>query len=141
VRDAARREAVSLVLGYNGAVFLPYLRLAGRKILTNMDGIEWRRPKWSFPVRAWFWLNEWIAAWSSNRLVADHPVIADHLATRRPRSATAMIPYGGVPIASAPTAPLARLGLESGRYLVSIARIEPDNWILTMFEAFSRKPR
>ncbi|WP_199086390.1 DUF1972 domain-containing protein [Bosea sp. ASV33] len=141
VRDAARREAVSLVLGYNGAVFLPYLRLAGRKILTNMDGIEWRRPKWSFPVRAWFWLNEWIAAWSSNRLVADHPVIADHLATRRPRSATAMIPYGGVPIASAPTAPLARLGLESGRYLVSIARIEPDNSILTLVEAFSRKPR
>ncbi len=141
VRDAARREAVSLVLGYNGAVFLPYLRLAGRKILTNMDGIEWRRPKWSFPVRAWFWLNEWIAAWSSNRLVADHPVIADHLATRRPRSATAMIPYGGVPIASAPTAPLAKLGLESGRYLVSIARIEPDNSILTLVEAFSRKPR
>jgi len=141
VRDAARREAVSLVLGYNGAVFLPYLRLAGRKILTNMDGIEWRRPKWSFPVRAWFWLNEWIAAWSSNRLVADHPVIADHLATRRPRSATAMIPYGGVPIPSAPVAPLAKLGLESGRYLVSIARIEPDNSILTLVEAFSRKPR
>ncbi|WP_038364890.1 DUF1972 domain-containing protein [Bosea sp. UNC402CLCol] len=141
VRDAARRDAVSLVLGYNGAVFLPYLRLAGRKIFTNMDGIEWRRPKWSFPVRAWFWLNEWIAAWSSNRLVADHPIIADHLATRRPRSATAMIPYGGVPIPAASMAPLAKLGLESGRYLVSIARIEPDNSILTLVEAFSREPR
>lgn len=141
VRDAARRPAVSLVLGYNGAVFLPWLRLAGRKVLTNMDGIEWRRPKWSFPVRAWFWINEWIAAWASHRLVADHPIIADHLATRRPRSATAMIPYGGVPVSSAPTAPLSRLGLESGRYLVSIARIEPDNSILTLVEAFSRKPR
>ena len=140
-RDAARRQGGSLVLGYNGAVFLPWLRLAGRKVLTNMDGIEWRRPKWSFPVRAWFWVNEWIAAWSSHRLVADHPIIADHLATRRPRAATAMIPYGGVPIRSAPVAPLARLGLESGRYLVSIARIEPDNSILTLVEAFSRKPR
>ena len=28
-------------------------------------------------------LNEWIAAWTSQRLVADHPAIADHLATRR----------------------------------------------------------
>lgn len=141
VKDAARRPAVSLVLGYNGAIFLPWLRFAGRKILTNMDGIEWRRPKWSMPVRSWFWVNEWIAAWSSHRLVADHPVIADHLATRRPRSATAMIPYGGVPIRSAPTAPLAKLGLESGRYLVSIARIEPDNSILTLVESFSSKPR
>lgn len=141
VRDAARRQAVSLVLGYNGAVFLPYLRLAGRKILTNMDGIEWRRPKWSLPVRGWFWANEWIAAWSSNRLVADHPVIGDHLATRRPRSATAVIPYGGEPVESAPEAPLAALGLDSARYLVSIARIEPDNSILSLVESFSRKPR
>ncbi|MGN6097691.1 MAG: DUF1972 domain-containing protein [Bosea sp. (in: a-proteobacteria)] len=141
VRDAARRQAVSLVLGYNGAVFLPYLRLAGRKILTNMDGIEWRRPKWSLPVRGWFWANEWIAAWSSNRLVADHPVIGDHLATRRPRSATAVIPYGGEPVESAPEASLAALGLDSGRYLVSIARIEPDNSILSLVESFSRKPR
>lgn len=141
VRDAARRQAVSLVLGYNGAVFLPYLRLAGRKILTNMDGIEWRRPKWSLPVRGWFWANEWIAAWSSNRLVADHPVIGDHLATRRPRSATAVIPYGGEPVESAPEVPLAALGLDSGRYLVSIARIEPDNSILSLVESFSRKSR
>lgn len=141
VRHAAQRPALSLVLGYNGAIFLPYLRLAGRKIMTNMDGIEWRRPKWSWPVRSWFWINEWVAAWSSNRLVADHPVIADHLATRRPRSATVMIPYGGMPIRMAPAKPLARFGLESGCYLISIARIEPDNSILTLVEAFSSKRR
>ncbi|WP_336488726.1 DUF1972 domain-containing protein [Methylobacterium nigriterrae] len=141
VADAARRDGVCLVLGYNGAIFLPYLRLMGRKILTNMDGIEWRRPKWSFPVRAWFWVNEWIAAWSSNRLVADHPAIADHLATRRPRAAIATIPYGGDPVRSAERRSIAPLGLEPDRYMVSIARIEPDNNILTFVEAFSRKVR
>jgi glycosyltransferase involved in cell wall biosynthesis len=141
VRDAAKRGGVCLVLGYNGAVFLPYLRLLGRKIITNMDGIEWRRPKWNPAVRAWFWVNEWIAAWTSHRLVADHPAIADHLATRRPRSATAMIPYGGDPIVSAPEAHVTGLGLEPGRYLISIARIEPDNNILPIVEAFSRRPR
>lgn len=141
VRDAASRKGVCLVLGYNGAAFLPYLRLRRRRIITNMDGIEWRRPKWSLPVKSWFWLNEWIAAWTSHRLVADHPAIADHLATRRPRSATAMIPYGGIPVRSAPEAPLRALGLEPGRYLVSIARVEPDNSIVEMVEAFSRQPR
>ncbi len=141
VRDAARRPALSLVLGYNSAVFLPYLRLAGRKVLTNMDGIEWRRPKWSRAVRAWFWANEWIAAWSSHRLIADHPAIADHVATRRPRRAIAMIPYGGVPVAAAAEAPVRALGLEPGRYMISIARIEPDNSILPMVKAFSREPR
>ena len=142
VRDAATRgRSTCLVLGYNGAVFLPYLRLKGRKIITNMDGIEWRRPKWSLPVRAWFWINEWIAAWSSDRLIADHPLIADHLATRRPRSATVTIPYGGVPVYQAPEEPVRALGLKPNRYFVSIARIEPDNNILPIVTAFSRKPR
>ncbi|MCJ2134601.1 DUF1972 domain-containing protein [Methylobacterium sp. J-026] len=137
--DAAARGGVCLVLGYNGAVFLPYLRARGGRILTNMDGIEWRRPKWSLPVRAFFYVSEWIAAWSSQRLVADHPAIADHLAGRRPRRAIATIPYGGDPPPTDTGPP--PLGLEAGRYLVSIARIEPDNNILTMVAAFSRRPR
>ena len=141
VRDAVTRDGVCLVLGYNSAIFLPWLRARGRKVLTNMDGIEWKRPKWSAPVRAWFWVNEWIAAWSSHRLVADHPAIADHLATRRPRSATAIIPYGGVPVDTAPEEPVRNLGLQPGRYFVSIARIEPDNNILTLVKGFSRRKR
>ena len=141
VRDALKRPGVCLVLGYNGAAFLPILRLAGRKVFTNMDGIEWKRPKWSLPVRAWFFANEWIAAWASQRLVADHPAIAKHLATRRPRSATVVIPYGGDAIDDAPVAPLARFGVEPGRYLISIARIEPDNNILTLVRAFSAHRR
>jgi len=141
VRDAVRRPGLCLVLGYNGAAFLPYLRLFGKKIFTNMDGIEWKRPKWSLPVRAWFYINEWVAAWSSQRLIADHPAIADHVATRRPRSAIVVIPYGGDRVASATVAPLAALGLEAGRYMVSIARIEPDNNIATLVSAFSAQPR
>ncbi|MEL6062755.1 MULTISPECIES: DUF1972 domain-containing protein [unclassified Methylobacterium] len=138
-RDAARRGGVCLVLGYNGAAFLPYLRASGARILTNMDGIEWRRPKWSLPIRAYFYVSEWIAGWSSHRLVADHPAIADHLASRRPRRAIVTIPYGGDPPPAEVGPP--PLGLEAGRYLVSIARIEPDNNILTMVEAFSRRHR
>lgn len=141
VRDAAKRDGLCLVLGYNGALFLPWLRLMGKKILTNMDGIEWKRPKWRFPVKAWFWINEWIAAWTSQRLVADHPAIADHVATRRNRSAIAMIPYGGIEILDAPDAPVRAMGLEPGKYFISIARIEPDNSVLMMVEAFSRRPR
>ncbi len=141
VRDALKRPGVCLVLGYNGAAFLPALRLAGRKVLTNMDGIEWKRPKWPMPVRAWFFVNEWIAAWTSQRLVADHPAIADHLATRRPRSAAVVIPYGADPVYGAAVGPVQKLGLEPNKYLISIARIEPDNNIATMVRAFSAKRR
>jgi len=141
VRHAGAQDGVCLVLGYNTAAFLIALRLRGKKILTNMDGIEWQRPKWSRPVRAWFYLNEWLGAWLSHRLVADHPAIADHLATRRGRGAISMIPYGGDAVRGAAVGPLAALGVAPGAYLLSIARIEPDNNILTMVKAFSRHSR
>ena len=140
-QHASRQDGVCLVLGYNTAIFMALLRWRGKKILINMDGIEWKRPKWSAPVRAWFYLNEWLGAWLGHRLVADHPAIEDHLATRRPRGAIAMIPYGGDEVVAASAAPLAALRVSPQQYLVSIARIEPDNSILPMVEAFSRKPR
>ena len=140
-QHASREEGVCLVLGYNTAIFMALLRWRGKKILINMDGIEWKRPKWSAPVRAWFYLNEWLGAWLGHRLVADHPAIEDHLATRRARGAIAMIPYGGDEVVAVSAAPLAALGLTPQKYLVSVARIEPDNSILPMVQAFSRKPR
>jgi glycosyltransferase involved in cell wall biosynthesis len=141
IRHASTQDGVCLVLGYNTAALLALLRAQGRKILINMDGIEWQRPKWSRLVRLWFYLNEWLGAWLGQRLVADHPVIADHLATRRPRGAIAMIPYGGDEVTAAPVAPVTDLGLVPGNYLISIARLEPDNNILPMVQAFSRRPR
>jgi glycosyltransferase involved in cell wall biosynthesis len=140
-RHAARQDGVCLVLGYNTAVFLPLLRLRGKKILINMDGFEWRRAKWSLPIRAWFYLNEWLGAWLGHRLIADHPQIADHLATRRSRRHITMIPYGGVEVTSAPAAEIEEYGLRPGQYLIIIARIEPENSILPMVTAFSRRRR
>src|SRR6187431_787117 len=52
-QHASRQDGVCLVLGYNTAIFMALLRWRGKKILINMDGIEWKRPKWSAPVRAW----------------------------------------------------------------------------------------
>lgn len=141
IRHAAKQDGVCLVLGYNTAAFLPVLRSAGRPVLINMDGLEWKRPKWSRPVQAWFYLNEWIGARLGTRIVADHPAIADRMATRRAASDIVMIPYGGEEVLSATRTPLEPLGLEPGRYLVSIARIEPDNNILPIVRGFSRRRR
>ena len=141
VRHAAREAGVCLVLGYNTGLFLLRLATKRRPILTNMDGIEWLRPKWSLPVRLWFFLNELVAARLSDKLVADHPAVAQHLAKLRSRRAISTIPYGGDPVWAAPTRPLEELGLEPRRYLIAIARIEPDNSIATIVRAFSRRPR
>ncbi|MFZ8299878.1 DUF1972 domain-containing protein, partial [Staphylococcus aureus] len=77
-----KRPGIDLVLGYNTAVFNLVQKLRGRTIVMNMDGIEWQRQKWSFPAKAWFFLNELVGANMSTMLVADHPEMEKHLRQR-----------------------------------------------------------
>lgn len=138
---AARLPGQVLTLGYNTASFGLVYRLRGMRNLINMDGIEWHRGKWGKAARAWFYLNDWAGCWLGNHLVADHPEIANHLATRVQRSKITMIPYGADAVESADIGVLAEHGLEAKRYAVVIARAEPENSILEMVRAFSSKPR
>ncbi|WP_370030269.1 DUF1972 domain-containing protein [Qipengyuania mesophila] len=140
VRDVVKRPGVDLVLGYNTALFNCVEKLRGRKIAMNMDGIEWKRDKWSLPAKAWFFLNELAGANLCDIPICDHPEIAKHTARRSLRTPV-MIPYGSDKIDHAPAALIAGLGIAPDGYCVSIARIEPENSILEIVEAFSAKPR
>lgn len=140
VRHVLKQPGIDLVLGYNTAVFNIVQRLWGRKVAMNMDGIEWIRAKWSFPAKAWFWINEVIGGNIVNLPIADHPEMERHLRPRTFRDIT-MIPYGADAVTDEPVAPLAAYGLEPGRYLVKICRSVPENSILEVIRAFSREPR
>ena len=134
-------QKLVLTLGYNTATFCTPYRFYGVRNLINMDGIEWRRQKWSLPERAWFWLNEHFGCWLGNHLIADHPEIANHLATRVSRNKISVIPYGAQEILSADDTLFATFGIEQNRFATVIARPEPENSILEIVRAFSQKRR
>lgn len=136
VRHVMTQPGVDLVLGYNTAIFNIRERLKGRKVLMNMDGIEWKRAKWSLPARIWFFLNELAGANLCHVAIADHPEIARHVERRCFKKAV-MIPYGSDRIENAPEEPIRAMGLEPGKYMVSIARVEPENSILELVQGFS----
>ena len=140
-RHVLNEPGLILTLGYNTALFCTLYRLRGRTNLINMDGIEWQRAKWSGPVRAWFWLNERLGGWLGNHLIADHPEIKRHLATRAREDKITMIPYGSDSITAADAALIEPYGLEPGGYALLIARAEPENSILEVVRAFCRQPR
>lgn len=143
---AARRRDTCLTLGYNTASFGALLRLRGVKNVINMDGIEWSRAKWGPIAKTWFWLNERAGCWLGNHLIADHPEIFAHLATRAAPPKITTIPYGAIPVTAADVrlleaGSLAPYGLEPHGYLTVIARAEPENSILEVVQGFSAKPR
>lgn len=142
VRDTVKmRPDVALTLGYNTAIFCLWMKMRGIRNLINMDGLEWRRDKWRTHERAWLWLNERIGCWTGEHLIADHPAIADHLATRVSREKISTITYGADQIVDASTEPLGRYALNADNYGIVIGRPEPENSILEIVSAFSRKRR
>lgn len=140
-RHALSQKGLFLTLGYNTAIFNLLQRVKGQVNVINMDGIEWRRDKWGLVAKTWFWLNERAGCWIGNHLVADHPKIKEHLATRVSAEKITMIPYGGDEVIEADAGLLSRYDIQANEFSVIIARPEPENSFLEMVRAFSRKQR
>lgn len=141
IRHAANTGKLALTLGYNTAIFNTWLRCKSVTNIINMDGIEWKRGKWSAPIKIWFWFNEIIGCFVSDHMIADHPQIKKHLERIAPSDKITVSAYGAKAVNEADVALLAPLELEPYSYSTIIARPEPENSILEMVQAFSAKPR
>ncbi len=134
---AAKRKMPVLTLGYNTAIFCILYRLLGVKNIVNMDGVEWRRGKWSPLERSWLYVNEKLGAWLGNHLIADHPEIKNHLARFVSPGKITVIPYSADILETADESQLLPLGLEKNRYALIVARPEQENLILEIVRAYS----
>jgi glycosyltransferase involved in cell wall biosynthesis len=136
--SAVRRGCdVLLVLGVSGAIALPFIRLVSRcRIVTNIDGIEWKRKKWK-GLSSWFLrVSEQIAVRFSHEVIADNGGIARHVADTYRRDCR-VIAYGGDHAILAPARPYEGEALPT-RYALALCRIEPENNVAMILEAFAR---
>jgi len=113
------------------------LRVFGRRVVLNVDGLEWQRAKWNRVGKAYYRACAWIAAHLPAELVTDAHVIQDYYATAYGRR-TKYFPYGTdlEPVADDGT--LERLGLEAGRYVLYVSRLEPENNAHVVIGAYER---
>lgn len=138
---ACKQPGIILTLGYNTAVLSALYRLRGKKSLMNMDGLEWRREKWSRLQQLWLRLNERAGALLSDHLIADHPEIGNYLSQFVRREKISVIPYESEPITAADSDLIKPYGLTPDQYAIVVARPEPENSLLEIVQAFSRKTR
>ncbi len=113
------------------------LRLFGRRVVINVDGLEWKRRKWSVVGRAYYRLCAWTAARLPVHVVTDALVIQTYYREVYGRH-TDYFPYGTElePVPDHET--LASLGLEAGRYVLYVSRLEPENNAHVVIEAYSK---
>ena len=74
---AWRGADVILMLGVSGAIWLPLLKLLCPKIkiITNIDGLEWRRNKWSIAAKQFLKLSEFVGVHLSDAIISDNKVL------------------------------------------------------------------
>lgn len=117
--------------------FVIPLRLAGRKIALNPDGLEWKRSKWGPFGRAFFKFGERAACLVADRLIADCPGIRDYY--RQAYGVDCEVIAYGANIQDCPRPTvLGDYGVEPGRYFLQVTRFEPENHPLLTVEAFRR---
>jgi glycosyltransferase involved in cell wall biosynthesis len=121
-----------LLLGVSGAICLPFIRLFTKaKIVTNIDGLEWRRDKWGSFAKKFLKFSEKIAVKYSDVVVADNNGIADYVIEEYGIEAE-VIAYGG------DHAVITDLNISDAGYALALCRIEPENNVEMILESFSQ---
>ena len=130
------RHNVILLLGVSGAIVLPLIRLiSSARIITNIDGIEWRREKWQGFAGKFLHFSEKMAVRFSHEIISDNGAIAEYV-----RDAYGLdsyvIAYGGDHAVAIDGVAVDEYALPD-RYSFSVCRIEPENNVHMVLEAFS----
>lgn len=127
-----------IILGVSGGLFIPIVRLfTRRKVIVNIDGLEWRRDKWSKWAKKFLKFSERMAVRFSHADITDNLSIKRYTATYY-KTCSHLIAYGAdhchkVTLSSEDHKNYPFL---SSPYAFKVARIEPENNIEMVLNAF-----
>jgi len=127
---------IILNLGYTSSSV--WMRLFPEKalVITNMDGLEWKRSKYSRKVQAFLRFAEALAVKRSDRLVADSRAIQTYL-RKKYNKESEFIAYGADVFSNPEQSVLEGFKVAPYSYNMLIARMEPENNIEMILDGMS----
>lgn len=128
---------VLLFLGYTSSSVWGRIFPKNAVIISNMDGMEWKRDKYSKPVQKFLRYAEKLAVKYSHYFIADSTVIQSYV-EKKYNISSKYIPYGAEIFANKNEAILTRYGLTKHNYHMLMARMEPENNIDMILEGFHK---
>jgi glycosyltransferase involved in cell wall biosynthesis len=132
-----RRPDVVVLFNSANAPLLPALRARRIPVATHVDGLEWRRAKWSGAGRRYYRAAEALAVRWSDALIADAPGIQRYYRDEF-GAGSEQIAYGA-PILDDPGSDLlGQLDLQPGGFHLLVARFEPENHVAEVVTGYRR---
>jgi len=134
ILDARKKHFdIILQLGYTSSSIWSFLFPKKSKVITNMDGLEWKRTKYSKPVRNFLKYAEKLAVKNSHLLISDSIGIQNYLKNEYKIKST-FIPYAAVPFIAVNSLLIDGFDVKPYEYDLLIARMEEENNIETILE-------
>lgn len=129
IRDSRKRDFdIIYQLGYTSNSVWYNLLPKKSIIVTNMDGLEWKRSKYKKPVQKFLKYAEKLAVHSSDLLIADSEAIQQYL-EKECNTKAHFLPYGAEIFKNPDKGILKKMWLEPYNYFMLMARMQPDNHI------------
>ncbi|MFM2667068.1 DUF1972 domain-containing protein [Vibrio mediterranei] len=127
------RPDVVLVLGVSGCFFLPVFKLfSSAKVITNIDGLEWRRDKWGKFAKWFLKSSESYAVKYSDVIVTDNQAISDYVYEEYGKQSSTIAYGGDHAIVNSETS------ICNQNYALALCRIEPENNVAMILDAFTK---
>jgi glycosyltransferase involved in cell wall biosynthesis len=127
---------VSLFFNVGSTVVTWIPRLAGQRVVLNVDGLDWKRKKWGRVARCYIRASERWATRFPHRIVTDSQRVQEYYLARYGAPSPAYIAYGAEPMTVLPGRYLSRYGLVPGRYVLFVGRLVPENCAHHLVESF-----
>lgn len=140
-RDALEKEKPDIVYVAGYTSIVPAYIWYGVKnietpvIMTNMDGLEYKRTKFNRWVRAFLSWEERVTVKHSRYLIADNAGVMDYYKAKYGREST-LLAYGADIPHGYDKRYLSEWGLEADGYFLLVARMEPENNIAMAIEGY-----
>lgn len=140
LQDALKRDFdIIYEAGYHSvAPAYRLLNIRGKNrpvIVTNMDGLEYNRSKWSKFTQGLIRVLERMAVRDSPFMISDNLGIQEYYKTNFGRDSF-FLPYGADPVESFDEAHLKAYGVHTFAFLMLVARFEPENNLEMALDGF-----
>lgn len=133
---------VFLILGVSGCLFLPFIKLffPSKKIIINVDGLEWRRAKWNVYAKTFLAWSERVAVWCTDEIIADNAAIQKYVFDRYGKKSN-LIEYGADhnQVENIQSETFKKYPFLKQEYAFKVARIEPENNIHVILKGFAKQ--
>ena len=134
-----KRADIQLILGVSGCIFLPILKLfSNGKFIVNIDGLEWKRDKWSKGAKWFLKLSESIAVRYAHIVVTDNKALQVYVLEKYGVKSK-LISYGSDHVKHEVLNDdiLEKYSFLKKKYAFGVCRIEPENNLDIILSAFA----